>query len=446
MNGALPKMRLKEVRTSKLFGLFSHRIPLRMEDRITIIHGPNGFGKTVVLRMISGLLQSRRVVIPDVPFEKVTLLFDDGREIRVTKSDTPSKKKRQRNSFAISIANESGESFELGEANSTRGNFELQNRIADFVPFLTRIDDDLWLDRSHGDHVNLEEILERYESQVPVRSRQTEYPEWFQSLRSELNVHFIRANRLERAPATRSMNQGRKTSSAVDSFAVDLAVQIQKMLADYAELSQQLDRSFPQRLVSREFRPALPMDEVRARLAKLEHRRNELTQAGLLDKDVHSYFAIPVDLDESKLDVLSVYIDDVEKKLAVFDALYSKIDLFKRIVNKRFKYKSISINKTQGFVLRTQDERELDADSLSSGEQHEIVLLFQLLFRVTQDSLILIDEPELSLHIEWQQQFLADLEQITSLAKFDVIIATHSPQVISNRWDLTEELRAPENA
>ena len=52
----------------------------------------------------------------------------------------------------------------------------------------------------------------------------------------------------------------------------------------------------------------------------------------------------------------------------------------------------------------------------------------------------MIDEPEISLHVAWQQEFLHDLEKITDLAKFDVLIATHSPQIIHDRWDLTQEL------
>jgi predicted ATP-binding protein involved in virulence len=115
-------------------------------------------------------------------------------------------------------------------------------------------------------------------------------------------------------------------------------------------------------------------------------------------------------------------------------------------VDRRFLYKSLCISKSDGFFLQTSSGRRLEPDNLSSGEQHEIVVLFQLLFQVREDSIILIDEPELSLHIAWQQQFLSDLEQITTLAKFDVIIATHSPQIISNRWDLTEELKAPDHA
>ena len=72
------------------------------------------------------------------------------------------------------------------------------------------------------------------------------------------------------------------------------------------------------------------------------------------------------------------------------------------------------------------------------------MLLYQLLFKVDKDSLILIDEPELSLHIAWQEEFLRDLKRIASVSSFDVLIATHSPQIIGERWDLTVELKGPE--
>jgi predicted ATP-binding protein involved in virulence len=103
----------------------------------------------------------------------------------------------------------------------------------------------------------------------------------------------------------------------------------------------------------------------------------------------------------------------------------------------------MSINKQAGFVFQTSTNEPLSPASLSTGEQHEVVLLYELLFRVQRNSLILVDEPEISLHIAWQEQFLRDLRDITQLSDFDVLIATHSPQIISDRWDLAVELKAP---
>lgn len=39
-------LRIKSVSVEGLFGLYDHTIPLNLEDRVTVIHGPNGVGKT----------------------------------------------------------------------------------------------------------------------------------------------------------------------------------------------------------------------------------------------------------------------------------------------------------------------------------------------------------------------------------------------------------------
>ena len=52
-------MRIANVSVNNLFGMFDHEIPLNLESRITIIIGPNGIGKTILLTMLHSLFQSR---------------------------------------------------------------------------------------------------------------------------------------------------------------------------------------------------------------------------------------------------------------------------------------------------------------------------------------------------------------------------------------------------
>jgi predicted ATP-binding protein involved in virulence len=103
----------------------------------------------------------------------------------------------------------------------------------------------------------------------------------------------------------------------------------------------------------------------------------------------------------------------------------------------------MSIDREKGLSFTTLNDRPLPAARLSSGEQHELVLYYELLFKVEPDSLVLIDEPELSFHIVWQQRFLEDLQEITRLSSIDALIATHAPSIIHDRWDLTVELKGP---
>ncbi len=120
-----------------------------------------------------------------------------------------------------------------------------------------------------------------------------------------------------------------------------------------------------------------------------------------------------------------------------------KMEFFAKIINSRFYNKQMHINDTEGIVFTISGGKTLDAKNLSSGEQQILVLLYELLFKVKSDTLILIDEPELSLHVVWQQEFLRDLQDIIRLVGFDVLIATHSPQIIHDRWDLAVELKDP---
>ncbi|MFG1993408.1 AAA family ATPase [Actinoplanes sp. NPDC048988] len=84
--------------------------------------------------------------------------------------------------------------------------------------------------------------------------------------------------------------------------------------------------------------------------------------------------------------------------------------------------------------MTDEDGFELSADQLSSGEQHELVLIYDLLFNVGPKSLVLIDEPELSLHVAWQQRFLSDITQISDINGLYFVVATHSPQIVHKNW------------
>ncbi len=78
-------MRLTKIHVTKLFGVFDHTIPLNLADRITIIHGPNGFGKTAMLQMVQSILGNRFARLRRVPFDRFGLKLEDDRELSVTK-------------------------------------------------------------------------------------------------------------------------------------------------------------------------------------------------------------------------------------------------------------------------------------------------------------------------------------------------------------------------
>jgi predicted ATP-binding protein involved in virulence len=76
-----------------------------------------------------------------------------------------------------------------------------------------------------------------------------------------------------------------------------------------------------------------------------------------------------------------------------------------------------------------------DVYFLSSGERQLFVLITALMFNddADQADLVIIDEPELSLHIKWQESFVGSLMDANPHAQ--LIMATHSPSIISGRQE-----------
>jgi ABC-type phosphate/phosphonate transport system ATPase subunit len=83
-------------------------------------------------------------------------------------------------------------------------------------------------------------------------------------------------------------------------------------------------------------------------------------------------------------------------------------------------------------LQRKSRENILSFDELSSGEQQIITLIVKLLSEANQGTLFLIDEPEISLHVIWQRAVPTLLARIAETFNTDIIVATHSPVLISS--------------
>ena len=449
-------MRVKQVEVVGLFGIFNHAIPLNLADRITIVHGPNGYGKTVMLGLINELFTPGYRMFRTVPFRQMSVDFDDGGQLTIVKPFRRQNDKGRSPILSITYRDCDGGTNRHQIKQSTSEDAQLPLAFVErAIPQLTRIAARRWVDLPTNEVLTLDDVLERYADVFPEvfpAGVIEPDPEWLSMLRAAIPVRFIKAQRLlapvqmESRHWTSKEGKGRTSMrAAVSDYADDLSSEIKSTLSHYAEVSQGLDRSFPSRLMQRGAMISITQAGLQERLETLELRRAKLSEAGLLPEEQGLAMGLtPQSFDETTRDVLAVYVDDVEKKLSVFDDLAQRIELFREMVNGRFEYKQMKVSKESGLSFTTTEGSILSADSLSSGEQHEIVLLYELLFKVKPNSLILIDEPELSLHVGWQTEFLHDLDRITSVNQFDVLTATHASGIIHDRWDLTVRLQGPE--
>jgi predicted ATPase len=457
-------MQIKQISVTGLFGIFDHVIPLNMDERITIIHGPNGFGKTAMLRILNGFFNSKYSVLRKIPFDIFRIEMDNKSYIEIVKTLNAQNKSGSKKQVTFNF-HVNGE-IETHSLKTTVIPSELNfpvEMLDDMIPGLRRINTRHWRYLPTNEMLSLEDIVDRFEDSINIfegeftdGNKSSKEPEWLKNLKNNIDIRLIESQRLlnvESANSAKVYSRSASTMSTVVFYSNELAHLMQNKFTEYGVIAQTLDETFPRRLVNQILPSSLTDEEIRNQLDELEKTRSRLLEVGLLDKIGNSDFLIkPQDIiNASDRNVLSVYVEDTDKKLNVFDTIARKLGLLKKIVNNRFaySYKDIGFDKRNGFVFKilhknSSDQETLAPTDLSSGEQHELILLYELLFKAKSNSLVLIDEPELSLHVGWQVQFLKDLEEITKLADLDILMATHSPDLIQDRWDLTVELKRPE--
>ena len=435
-------MQIKQISVTGLFGIFDHVIPLNMNDRITIVHGPNGFGKTAMLRLLNGFFNSDYSVFQTIPFINFNILFDNDTCIKISRSSTTVPSTKIENIlFNFYDKNSDGKKYTITLQRNIHGR-NYRSTLSDNNVSKIRLGNRIMPQRNY---------------QTSLFDKKTEEPEWLIELKNSIRVRLIESQRLlnDTSAYTYKRQSGVRFQSSsmlptVSTYSNEIAQSMRNKFSEYGVVSQSLDRTFPSRLVERQSSPNLTDEQLRSRLEQLEKIRARLIEVGLLDKTENAGFPVqPPEMDESTKNILSVYVDDVEKKLSVFNEVANKIELLRNIINSKFaySYKEMNFDKNKGFVFKTLYQSSIsDSDTLlptdlSSGEQHELVLLYELLFKVEPKSLVLIDEPELSLHVGWQVQFLKDLQDIVKLTDLDILMATHSPDIIQDRWDLTVELK-----
>jgi ABC-type transport system involved in cytochrome c biogenesis ATPase subunit len=438
-------MRIRKVTIKGLFDLFDHEIPFKTKERVTIIHGPNGVGKTTILRLLADLFSRRLNSLRVIPYRILTIRFEKP-DRTLTVQRIPPKKSNALAKLEFRLSGR-GRRPDNHVEKEVPEDFRAARRVLpfhamdDLVPSLERIGARQWLDRRTGEVLDLEEVLMIYGDELPPEFQAAVVPRtqaWLKSHFDGFRVHFIQTQRLfaiQPVSGTQRRYRESKHSTTVERYSDEMVGRIQDSLRQSGVIGASLDRTFPHRLLQTAPPSDATEERIRGRYEKQAEYRTRLMAAGLMDPED------PVELPSGTLDrsarnVLWHYLNDVDEKFSVYDTLLKRVELFKDIINTRFLYKKFSVNKEDGFVFETDKKKSVPLKTLSSGEQHELVLAFDLLFRVKEGTMILIDEPELSLHVTWQHKFLEDIARISELADLDFLVATHSPSIIHKKTHL----------
>lgn len=424
--------RIKSVKVTNLFEMFNYDISYPNDEDILIITGPNGYGKTQLLNIIFNLFNGNLFYFYSIDFEEIVVTLENESACKVVKhSDIIS--------FLFFYKGEETLEFSFEDKDE-----QLLKYIISRFP-IEEIDSNKWFDYSIKKHFDYNELLAEYANLLPDQYKMyMHYPKVIHFFNS-LDVHLIKEQRLfkktkrSRRTSLKKVDSQTVFTDTINEYSKELKELISLNTQKSFEVSQTLDSSYPSRLIKS--REGVSQDEYEQKFKVLKEKQDKLVKFGLSEE---SQKVLEYSKEDSK--ALFIYLSDLEEKISVFDELVEKLDLFSSILNqRRFTYKRIKIDRQKGFYFETYKGKLLKMNQLSSGEQHEVILLYELIFKTSPEILVMIDEPEISLHITWQKEFLDDLLKIIKLQKFQVIIATHSPSIINDRWDLVYSLKSKLN-
>ncbi|WCO00222.1 AAA family ATPase [Psychroserpens ponticola] len=124
-----------------------------------------------------------------------------------------------------------------------------------------------------------------------------------------------------------------------------------------------------------------------------------------------------------RINQLSEELEESKKKI------FKRLDDFINLLNEFHDTKYFSLQDSQnGGISVIKDDMNIPISQLSSGEKQLIILLTEALLQKGQETLFIADEPELSLHIEWQRKVISSIRKLNPNSQ--VIVATHSPEIV----------------
>ena len=112
--------------------------------------------------------------------------------------------------------------------------------------------------------------------------------------------------------------------------------------------------------------------------------------------------------------------------------LSQKKSRFQDMIDDLFADTGKKIVRTENEIRFTQIGEMLVPYQLSSGEKQMLVILLTVLVEDDQPYVLFMDEPEVSLHIEWQKRLIDLITELNPHAQ--IILTTHSPAVVMNGW------------
>ena len=442
---------IERVQLESIHGRYN--LDIKFNSSLNILYGENGTGKSTLIHIIANVANRDFIRFAFLDFKKIKLTYSNEEYICITQEDLE-------NDRLITVTNNAGNAlkFSKREAFDTTREIESDRYDSELAPdLINRISD----------------FVEKYDVPVIKTSYFPAFRTMLEAWSSQTaNSHspdsYIRKmqNRVRRNPLSE-----RATSFSRNLFGQFLPtinypspIDIEQRLNEEIRHCQIRIASYESSVFSESFVKVFSAllagkdnhyngvnaDNLIEEISQLTNESNN-NKLGALQDDSNTYRELrrlvskntnsSRDLQSSASGALIVYRDALKERKAFQQEAFEAIDIYFDVVNsflnkKKLDYRLEKRRRAPLVGLKFPDDTWSSIKVMSSGERQLLTMLYAV-NRMSENSAVLIDEPEISLHIDWQEDLLSKMME--QLGKRQIIVCTHSPVIASDfREHMTE--------
>lgn len=169
----------------------------------------------------------------------------------------------------------------------------------------------------------------------------------------------------------------------------------------------------------------IPESKTKEPIAKYSKKVNELASALHDSNNRMTIEQLILMFGNSRIDAVVRLWRDLQMKSK---EIFAPRDKFLNTLNEMLQGKRAEVGESNEIGFRTKNDQSLTPMMLSSGEKQLYILLGEVLLQRSQPYVFVADEPELSLHVKWQERLISSMRQLNSSSQ--ILAATHSPDIV----------------
>lgn len=443
-------MRIKKFKGKKINGFINYNI--NFHNELTFLIGLNGCGKTTALKLISGLLTPNYTFLVQIPYEKIEIQLEDDNKKIINISSTKKNDKLRLSiddeQYTVDIVSENRLNEYLSDPYLDES--EIPSQIVKFEtgPYLKKIKT-LITPIVLG--LNRRNRPENGDFRIRMINRRRYRRDFIQYEGVDLALNDIKET-LHNIVRQNSEKRTNITNEFRDSLLKEL-LKISDMPSFDTLLKERHNfKSELKQLSERQkrFESILPNLDIEGFKESFDEFFNKstliLTQL-IEQKNGNQAETIPLIMEwlslsyqlnnvDKIINIGTEYNKNLEKINESFKRLEKSLNLFFKETNKSIEISGegdllVHIYNGENELLKTNNIFEL-----SSGEKQLIVMFAHLaLSEKSERDIFIIDEPELSLHLTWQEKFVEAMKE--AAPNLQLILATHAPAIVNKNENLS---------